>query len=60
MNLSLRRFPAPVVGLFLLGEPLGASALAYALLDEVPGATTLAGGAIVLGALSALVLRGRP
>ena len=25
VNLSLRRLPAPTVGLFLLGEPLGAS-----------------------------------
>src|SRR6266700_759391 len=35
VNRSLRALPAPTVGLFLLGEPLGASALAWRVLDEV-------------------------
>jgi drug/metabolite transporter (DMT)-like permease len=59
MNLSLRRLPAPVVGLFLLGEPVGASALAYVLLGEVPGTLTLAGGLVVLAGLGFLVFGGR-
>jgi drug/metabolite transporter (DMT)-like permease len=59
MNLSLRRLPAPVVGLFLLGEPVAASALAYGLFGEVPGPLTLAGGSVILAALVVLVLRGR-
>jgi drug/metabolite transporter (DMT)-like permease len=46
------------VGLFLLGEPVGASLLAYVVFGEVPGRWTLAGGALVFVAL-ALVLRGR-
>lgn len=58
VNRSLRVLPAPVVGLFLLGEPLGASILAYALFGEVPSPWTLAGGTLVLGALVLVVLPG--
>jgi len=56
VNRSLRRLPAPVVGLFLLGEPVAATALAYVLLRETPGTWTLAGGAVVLAALAFLTL----
>jgi drug/metabolite transporter (DMT)-like permease len=45
------------VGLFLLGEPIGASLLAYAFFSEVPSAWTLAGGALVLAALGLVLLR---
>jgi drug/metabolite transporter (DMT)-like permease len=58
VNKSLRAFPAPTVGLFLLGEPVLASVLAWLVFREVPGAWTLAGGAVVLAALG-LVLRRR-
>jgi drug/metabolite transporter (DMT)-like permease len=58
-NRALRSLPAPTVGLFLLGEPVIASLLAYLIFDETPGATTLVGGAVVLAAL-ALVLGRRP
>lgn len=59
VNRSLRFVPAPTVGLFLLGEPLGASVLACFFFGEVPGAWTLAGGLVVLGALAMVVLGGR-
>jgi drug/metabolite transporter (DMT)-like permease len=55
VNAVLRELPAPTVGLFLLGEPLGAALLAYFVLGEVPGPFTLGGGALVLLALAALV-----
>jgi drug/metabolite transporter (DMT)-like permease len=55
VNLSLRSFPAPTVGLFLLGEPVAASALAYAFFGERIGPVTLAGGALVLAALGMVV-----
>jgi drug/metabolite transporter (DMT)-like permease len=55
VNRSLRRIPAPTVGLFLLGEPLAASLLAYLVFGEVPGRLTLAGGALVLAALAIVV-----
>lgn len=51
VNRALRQLPAPTVGLFMLGEPIGATLLALAFLGEVPSATTLTGGALVLGAL---------
>lgn len=56
VNRSLRHIPAPTVGLFLLGEPIAASALAYLVFGEVPGPLTIAGGVLVLAAL-ALVAR---
>jgi drug/metabolite transporter (DMT)-like permease len=59
VNLSLRALPAPTVGLFLLGEPVGASMLAFFLFGEAPGALTLAGGAVVLAALAAVVVTAR-
>jgi len=55
VNLSLRAFPAPTVGLFLLGEPVAAAALAYAVFGERPGALTLAGGVLVVAALAIVV-----
>jgi drug/metabolite transporter (DMT)-like permease len=55
VNRSLRLLPAPTVGLFLLGEPVGATLLAYALLRETPGVWTLAGGAVILAALVLVV-----
>jgi drug/metabolite transporter (DMT)-like permease len=55
VNRSLRAFPAPTVGLFLLGEPVAAAALAYAVFDERPAALTLAGGALIVAALAIVV-----
>jgi drug/metabolite transporter (DMT)-like permease len=59
VNRSLRLLSAPTVGLFLLGEPVGATALAYLLFHEVPSPWTLAGGAVVIAALTLLVLAER-
>jgi drug/metabolite transporter (DMT)-like permease len=58
-NRSLRVLPATVVGLFMLGEPVGATLLAYALFGEVPSARVLAGGALILAALAWLFARRR-
>lgn len=58
VNRSLRQLPAPVVGLFLLGEPVGAALLALLFLGEVPGALTLLGGLLVLVALAAVARSG--
>jgi drug/metabolite transporter (DMT)-like permease len=57
VNKSLRSLPAPTVGLFLLGEPVIASLLAWLLLGEAPGPWTLAGGAVVLAALGLVLAR---
>lgn len=51
VNHALRALPAPTVSVFLLGEPVGATLLALAVFGEVPTPWTLAGGAVVLGAL---------
>jgi drug/metabolite transporter (DMT)-like permease len=55
VNRSLRHIPAPTVGLFLLGEPIAASLLAYAVFGETPGRLTIAGGVLVLAALVLVV-----
>jgi len=47
-NWALRYVSAPVVSLSLLGEPVGASVLAYLLLGEQPGGWVVAGGVITL------------
>jgi drug/metabolite transporter (DMT)-like permease len=57
VNKSLRSLPAPTVGLFLLGEPVLASLLAWLLFNETPGPWTLAGGAVVLVALGFVLAR---
>ena len=59
VNLALRALPAPTVGLFLLGEPVGAAILAFVIFGERPGVWVLAGGAVVLAALAIIVLRER-
>jgi drug/metabolite transporter (DMT)-like permease len=57
VNKSLRALPAPTVGLFLLGEPLGASILAFLVFGETPRPGTLLGGAFVLAALALVITR---
>ena len=47
-NWALRYVSAPVVSLSLLGEPVGASLLAYLLLNEIPNRFTVIGGVITL------------
>jgi drug/metabolite transporter (DMT)-like permease len=44
----LRFFPATLVAVFILGEPIGAALLAYFILGESPGVGLLVGGAMVL------------
>ena len=48
VNWALAHVESSVVSVSLLGEPLGATFLALVLLAEVPGLTTVIGGAIVL------------
>lgn len=47
-NWSLRHLPAPVVSTSLLGEPVGATLLALALLAEAPNFAVVLGGALAL------------
>jgi drug/metabolite transporter (DMT)-like permease len=48
LNAAVRRAPAHLVTLAILGEPIGASLLAFAILGEVPPSTAAAGGAVIL------------
>jgi len=57
VNRSLRSIPAPIVGLFLLGEPVGASILALLVFGEVPTVSTMLGGLVILVALGLVLLR---
>jgi drug/metabolite transporter (DMT)-like permease len=48
-NYALKKIPAHVISTSVLGEPVGASILAYLLLPgEVPGAWIIVGGALVI------------
>ena len=50
-NWALRYLSAPVVSLSLLGEPIGASILAFILLGETPNSFTVIGGVITLAGI---------
>lgn len=50
-NWALRYLPASVVGVTLLGEPVGSSVLAYFLLDERPSAFKLGAMVLILGGI---------
>jgi len=51
LNWSLRYLPAAFVSLSMLGEPVGASILAFFLLSEAPSPGMLAGGARVMAGI---------
>jgi len=51
VNWALKHLESSVVSVTLLGEPLGSTLLAAALLAEYPDAVTLAGGAVVLAGI---------
>ncbi len=58
-NYALKKVPAHIVSTSVLGEPVGASILAYMLLpDEIPGLWIIAGGALVVGGLYIVLSRG--
>jgi len=47
-NWTLKWLSAPLVSISLLGEPVGATILAYLLLEEVPSTLTLIGGVLII------------
>ena len=58
-NYALKKLPAHIVATGVLGEPVGASILAYFLLpQEVPGLWIIAGGVLVVGGLYLVLSRG--
>ena len=58
LNWALAHVESSVVSVSFVGEPVGSTVLALVILGEVPGALTLAGGAIVIGGIY-LTARGR-
>jgi drug/metabolite transporter (DMT)-like permease len=50
-NWALGYLPAAFVTITVISEPIGASVLALFLFGEIPGAVTLVGSAVILGAL---------
>jgi len=50
-NWALKWVTAPVVSISLLGEPVGASILAFLVLGETPGSLTMIGGAVTLAGI---------
>ncbi|PSP54806.1 EamA/RhaT family transporter [Halobacteriales archaeon QS_1_67_19] len=59
INWALKYVESSVVSVTLLGEPVGSTLLALALLAEVPDAFTVAGGAVVLVGIY-ITATGRP
>lgn len=60
-NYALKKVPAHIVSTSVLGEPVGASLLAFLLLPgEVPSAWIIVGGALVVGGLYIVLTRGMP
>jgi len=56
-NFALRFIPATLVAVAILGEPVGATLLGYFILDEAPGLNEIAGGALVLAGIFAVLKR---
>jgi drug/metabolite transporter (DMT)-like permease len=50
-NWTLRHLPASVVATAFLGEPVGASILAWLFLGELPSLATVVGGSVILTGL---------
>jgi drug/metabolite transporter (DMT)-like permease len=48
LNLAVRALPAIIVSVAILGEPVGATILGIAILDEVPSVNEIIGGIIVI------------
>jgi drug/metabolite transporter (DMT)-like permease len=50
-NWALKYLPATFVSVIVLGEPIGSTLLALALLDEVPSPSKVMGGALILAGI---------
>ncbi|MBG7617594.1 MAG: EamA family transporter, partial [Chloroflexi bacterium] len=48
INLAVRALPVIIVSVAILGEPVGATILGIAILDEVPAVNEIIGGIIVI------------
>jgi drug/metabolite transporter (DMT)-like permease len=55
-NWALKHVSAPVIGTVILGEPIGASLLAWLVLHETPAPLEVVGGILVLAAIALAAL----
>jgi drug/metabolite transporter (DMT)-like permease len=55
LNLALRRLPATVVSVAILGEPVGATLMGWAVMGEAPGLKEIAGGLIIVCGIGLVV-----
>jgi drug/metabolite transporter (DMT)-like permease len=60
LNHAVRRTPTHLVALAILGEPVGASLLSWAVFGEVPPWTAAVGGVVILGGIGVGFSGGRP
>ncbi|HHE41719.1 MAG TPA: DMT family transporter [Dehalococcoidia bacterium] len=58
LNWALRFLPATMVTIAILGEPVGATALAAVVLGELPQTLEVVGGVLILGGIAVAYLRG--
>lgn len=59
LNWSVRRAPTHLVSLAILGEPVGAAALAWLFFGEIPPTHAAAGGAVILAGIAAGFVKNR-
>ncbi len=59
LNLAVRLIPVTIVSVAILGEPVGATVLGYFILDEVPKASEIIGGFLILAGIF-IVMRRAP
>jgi len=61
MNYALRYLPAYIVNLTVLGEPVGATIIAFLVpsIHEAPSMGTVVGGIVTLGGIGTAAIRGR-
>lgn len=52
INWAVRRLSTTFVAVSILGEPIGATLLAFLVLGEAPPPTSILGGAVILGSIS--------
>ncbi len=56
-NWALKRLKAPIATTAIIGEPVGASLIAYVILNEAPSGLEIAGGAVILAGLFVILSR---
>ncbi|MFC1903377.1 DMT family transporter [Chloroflexota bacterium] len=59
LNIAVRLLPVIFVSVAILGEPVGATVLGYFILDEVPRASEIIGGLLILAGIF-IVMRRKP